>query len=98
MPFHYSNEQVAWSGDYTAGVCLSLRLGLFGGFCCLIPRENGNSRADDFSSGGLCSVDVISPSGTLPNSILDGFREHRELSRALQNVWQEVGSTKSMGN
>lgn len=71
MPFHYSNEQVPWSGDYTAGMCLSLRLQLFRGFCCLIPRENGNSRADDCSLGGLCLVDVISPPRMLPNSMLE---------------------------
>jgi len=70
MPFHYSNEQVPYSGDYTAGICLSLRLEFFRGFYCLISRENGNNRAGNCSSSGLYLVDAMCPSQMLSHPLL----------------------------
>lgn len=44
---------------------VSAFLELLKGFCCLIPRGNGNSRAGGCSSGGLGLVDAVFP---LPNA------------------------------
>lgn len=55
------------SGYRTAAITqlVSAFLELLKGFCCLIPRGNGNSRAGGCSSGGLGLVDAMFP---LPNT------------------------------